>query len=100
MLFPAVCVAGYFVACRAGVYHDAPSWPPARPMTNKRDGSQAVGQQRTEVALQESEARFRLAFENASVGMALAGLDFQIRQVNPALCRLLGYSEPELLATT
>ena len=95
-----LCGGDVFVACRAAVYRDAPSWPPARPMSNKKFGSQAVRQQRTEVALQENEARFRLAFENAPVGMAVAGLDFQLRQVNPALCRLLGYSEQELLATT
>jgi formate hydrogenlyase transcriptional activator len=69
-------------------------------MSNKRVGSQAVEEQRTEVALQESEERFRSTFENTPIGMAIAGLDFRVRQVNPAICRLLGYSKEELLATT
>ena len=51
-------------------------------------------------ALHEAEARFRVAFQNAPIGMALCDLDGRYLQVNPALCRLLGRTEEELLATT
>lgn len=52
------------------------------------------------VQLQASEARFRSAFEGASIGMALMGLTGRFLQVNQALCKLVGYSEQELGATT
>lgn len=48
----------------------------------------------------ESEERFRSAFESASVGMALVGTDGRLLKVNAALCEMLGYAEPELLAMT
>ncbi len=51
-----------------------------------------------EQALRESEERFRLAFSNAAIGMALVDLDGHWRQVNQALCQIVGYS-PEELAT-
>jgi PAS domain S-box-containing protein len=49
-------------------------------------------------ALRLSEERFRNAFENAVVGMALVAPDGRWLRVNRALCRIVGYSEPELLA--
>lgn len=48
--------------------------------------------------LRTAEERFRSAFENASTGVALLDLDNRYRRVNRALCRLLGYSEEELLS--
>ena len=51
---------------------------------------------RAEAALRESEARFRRVFEQSPLGKATAGADFRLREVNPALCRMLGY-EPEAL---
>lgn len=55
--------------------------------------------QQAEKALSESEQRFRSAFDHAANGMALVGIDDRWLKVNPALCKILGYSEPELLAT-
>jgi PAS domain S-box-containing protein len=52
---------------------------------------------RAEAALRESEARFRLLFEHAPIGIALAGPDRSFIQVNRALCDMLGYREAELL---
>ncbi|WP_062151592.1 PAS domain S-box protein [Beggiatoa leptomitoformis] len=44
-----------------------------------------------EVALRESENRFRKAFENAPIGMTLTGLDRLIQQANNSFCMMLGY---------
>ena len=48
---------------------------------------------------QSWEAGFRRGFDQASIGMALVGLDGGWLRVNSALCEIVGYSEPELLAT-
>jgi diguanylate cyclase (GGDEF)-like protein/PAS domain S-box-containing protein len=50
-------------------------------------------------ALRESEERFRSSFEYAAIGMAIVGIDGRWRQVNRAICQILGYAEHELLAT-
>jgi PAS domain S-box-containing protein len=52
-----------------------------------------------EAALRESEERFRLAFDDAAIGMALVALDGRFLQVNLALCEITGYSEVELIGT-
>jgi PAS domain S-box-containing protein len=53
-----------------------------------------------EEALRQSEERFRLAFEDAAIGMALVALDGTFIDVNRALCDITGYSEVELLQLT
>lgn len=50
----------------------------------------------TEVALRESETRFREIFAGAPIGIALACPDGQLFQVNRAFCQMLGYAEQEL----
>ena len=52
------------------------------------------------MALQQSEERFRNAFDTAAIGMAIVGLDGRWLEVNGALCRMLGYSEEELMDKT
>ncbi len=52
---------------------------------------------RGEAALHDSEQRFRQVFEQSPLGKAMAGLDLRFREVNPALCRMLGYTEVELV---
>lgn len=52
--------------------------------------------QLVEGALRSSRERFRLAFENANIGMALVGLDGRYLQVNNALSVMFGYSREEL----
>ena len=58
-----------------------------------------VGERRrAEDALRASEQRFRSIVETATEAMAVADLETrQLRFVNPALCRLLGYTADELL---
>ncbi|MBD2461820.1 PAS domain S-box protein [Oscillatoria sp. FACHB-1407] len=60
----------------------------------------ALAQSQLLESLRESEERFYGAFEHTAVGMAIMGLEGQWLQVNPALCRIVGYSETELLAMT
>jgi diguanylate cyclase (GGDEF)-like protein/PAS domain S-box-containing protein len=55
---------------------------------------------RAEEAMRESERRFRTAFRDAPIGMALVRTDGTILQGNQALCRMLGYGESELQALT
>jgi PAS domain S-box-containing protein len=50
--------------------------------------------------LRESETRFRVAFSHSAIGVALVSLQGHWLQVNAALCRILGYSESELLLST
>lgn len=51
-----------------------------------------------QIELQQARDLFQTAFQRAPIGMALIGTDGQWIQVNQALCDLLGYSEPELMA--
>jgi len=55
---------------------------------------------RVQDELRESEARFRSIFHDAAVPMAVEAPDGRYLGVNRAYCEMLGYSEPELLATT
>lgn len=50
--------------------------------------------------LRESEERFRRLFEQGPIGVALLGNDHRMGRTNPALCRMLGYSEAELAQMT
>ncbi|MBD0346430.1 MAG: PAS domain S-box protein, partial [Coleofasciculus sp. Co-bin14] len=61
---------------------------------------QISDRQRVEAALQESEERFRSAFDSAAIGKALVALDGRWLKVNRALCEIVGYSEQEILGTT
>jgi len=48
-------------------------------------------------ALRDSEARYRTLFEGSADGILIADLETnKLRYANPAICRFLGYSEPEL----
>jgi PAS domain S-box-containing protein len=48
-------------------------------------------------ALTESNERFQGAFNAAAIGIAVVALDGHPMQANAALCRMLGYSEADLL---
>jgi PAS domain S-box-containing protein len=53
-----------------------------------------------EAALRKSEAQLRVLFEGAAIGMALVNPEGRPMQCNPAICRMLGYTEAELCRTT
>src|SRR4051794_2815653 len=53
--------------------------------------------QATEAALREAEERFRKAFDDSRVGMALVSLDGSFQRVNRALCEICGRTENSLL---
>jgi PAS domain S-box-containing protein len=50
--------------------------------------------------LAEAEERFRSAFDNAPIGMALVAPDGRWLKVNQAMCEITGYSETALLTST
>jgi PAS domain S-box-containing protein len=54
----------------------------------------------TQMALRDSQERFRSAFVFAGIGMALVALDGRFLMVNESLCDLVGYDEPTLRALT
>ncbi len=63
------------------------------------EAASPVGQAWAEAvaALRASEERFRNAVHYSAIGMALVGLDGRWLEVNPALCRIVGYTAEELL---
>jgi chemotaxis family two-component system sensor kinase Cph1 len=52
---------------------------------------------RAEIALRDSEERFRAIFEQAAVGIAKTALCGQFMRVNPGFCQIVRYGESELL---
>jgi PAS domain S-box-containing protein len=59
----------------------------ARDITERRHAQES---------LRASEERFRLAFEEGTIGMALVDREGTFFKVNPAFCRMLGYTEEEM----
>lgn len=55
---------------------------------------------RAQQALRESEERFRSIFNAAATSMGIISPDGRVLQVNPAACRLFGYSEEEFVGLT
>ncbi|MBW4659505.1 MAG: PAS domain S-box protein [Drouetiella hepatica Uher 2000/2452] len=53
-----------------------------------------------EDALRQSEQLFRNAFVSSAFGISIRSMTGRYLQVNPALCKMLGYTEAELLNLT
>ncbi|MEG4271745.1 MULTISPECIES: PAS domain S-box protein [unclassified Microcoleus] len=51
---------------------------------------------KAEIALQESEQRFRAVFEQAAIGIVKVWLDGKFLNANQGFCNIVGYSELEL----
>jgi len=66
------------------------------------EAASPVGQAWAEAvaALRASEERFRNAVQYSAIGMALVAPDGRWLEVNPALCRIVGYTRDDLLART
>jgi len=74
---------------------------PVRDQTGKQYGRiwtfrDITKNRQAEAALQFSEAQLRATFECAAIGIALANSDSRLVKCNPALVKMLGYSETEL----
>lgn len=53
-----------------------------------------------EIALHESEERFRLTFDQSPIGAAIVSLDHKFIRVNDSFCRITGYTKSELQTKT
>ncbi len=53
-----------------------------------------------ELGMREAQERFRRAFDEAPIGMAMLDLDGRFVQVNEALCEITGYAREQLEATS
>ncbi|MBC7533780.1 MAG: PAS domain S-box protein [Oligoflexus sp.] len=54
-------------------------------------------QRQAEITIRNAEARLRATVTYTSVGISLMDLDLNFEDVNPAMCRMLGYKREELL---
>jgi len=80
-------------ACaRAKVFYD-PSGQPERMVGVAID---MTATRTAEQAMRESERRFRVAFNQAAVGMVHVALDGSLLMVNQKFCDILGYTQEEL----
>lgn len=57
-------------------------------------------QKRNALALEESEARFRAAFDSSAIGIALMTIDAHFIKPNAAICKMSGYTDEELKQLT
>ncbi|MCL5281768.1 MAG: PAS domain S-box protein [Planctomycetes bacterium] len=68
-----------------------------QPITMHGTVQDITERRQAEETLRESEERFRTAFEEGAVAMALTALDSTLLKVNSAFCRMLGFDESELV---
>jgi len=64
---------------------------------NKQLEREIAERKRTEEVLRESEQNFRRTFDQSPIGAAIISVDYRFLRVNAELCRIIGYSEEELL---
>ncbi|HEY9652047.1 MAG TPA: PAS domain S-box protein, partial [Coleofasciculaceae cyanobacterium] len=62
-----------------------------------RDITDLIACKRTKEALQESEERFRVTFEQAAVGITHIDLEGRFLRINKKFCEIVGYNSEELL---
>lgn len=81
-------------------------WVKNTPVLRLTDNGEVIGydgliaditeRKETELALRESEERFRFIVEQSPIGIALISQNNRILKVNATICKLLGYTEQEL----
>jgi diguanylate cyclase (GGDEF)-like protein/PAS domain S-box-containing protein len=71
-----------------------------RPLSWVGQFQDVTARRAAEAALRDSEERFRLAFDQAPIGIALVGPNGDWLRVNKTLCDMTGYPEDQLLAST
>jgi len=59
-------------------------------------GEDITEHQQAQERLRQSEEQLRLTLENAPIGIVTSGLDGRMLSVNPAFCKILGYTAEEL----
>jgi PAS domain S-box-containing protein len=52
--------------------------------------------QTAQIALQKTEAKLQAIFERSAIGIGLINITGQIVDINPTLCKMLGYSREEI----
>ena len=60
----------------------------------------SLRRRKSEKALRESEERFRTAFEQGPLGMAVTNMEYRFLGTNAMFCRILGYGPDELSRLT
>ena len=80
---------------RTGRWYDLQIYRPRAGMLAVT-GQDITEQKKAELALRESEERFRGIFEQAGTGIALIDPNGRIMEANPAFVRMFGYEEDEL----
>jgi len=63
-------------------------------------GRDITERKESEKILRESEEKFRKIFEESPIGMVMTGKDLVIIRANSAFCRMMGYTENDLLGLT
>lgn len=67
---------------------------------NQQLRQEVFEREQAELALKDSEERFRAIFEQAAVGIVQISLKGNFLKVNPKFCQMLGYKPEELQKTT